>query len=103
MNFNDYQKEAAKTGVYKESYYPFASLMIEAAEFADVVTKTALRGDPKEVNKDELLSEAGDVLWNLSECLSQFSLSLQDAAEYNVSKLRSRKERGKLMGDGGSR
>ena len=103
MQFNEYQKEALKTAVYTHDYYPFASLMIEAAEFCDLVTKQQLRGDDKGLWPDELKAEAGDVLWNLAVALDQYGIQLQDVADYNIEKLRSRQERGVLKGDGGDR
>lgn len=103
MTFDGYQKEAAKTAMYEHSFYPFGSLMIEAAEFADLVAKQQLRGDNKGVFHDEMIAEAGDVLWNLSECLSQYGISLQVVADYNIEKLTDRAKRGVIKGDGGSR
>ena len=103
LSFNQYQEKASETAIYKETYYPFASLMIEAAEFCDLITKQQLRGDLKGVWRDEMVAEAGDVLWNLAECLSQYGIKLQEVADYNVAKLASRKDRGMIMGDGGSR
>lgn len=103
LTFNGYQDEAAKTAQYEHDFYPFASLMIEAAELADLVAKQQLRGDLKGVFHEELIAEAGDVLWNLSECLRQYDITLQAVAEYNVWKLQDRAERGVIKGDGGSR
>jgi len=103
LSFNDYQEYAHQTAIYEHDYYPFASLMIEAAEFADLITKQQLRGDLKGAWSDELMAEAGDVLWNLAECLTQYDITLQDVAEYNIKKLADRAERGVLQGDGGNR
>ena len=105
MTLNDYQIEANKFAIYNDPYYPFASVVIEAAELADVVTKPLLRGDPVPVEKQraEVMSEAGDVLWNLAACLDQYNITLEEAAIRNLQKLSSRKQRGKLMGSGGDR
>ena len=103
MNFNEYQEEAAKTAVYSNEFYPFASLMIESAELADLVAKPVLRGDEKEIDRFDIVAEAGDVLWNLAMCLEEHNVSLQSVAEYNIRKLKSRAERGVLMGSGGDR
>ena len=103
LTFNGYQTEAAKTAMYKHDFYPFASLMIEAAEFADLVAKQQLRGDDRGVFHEKLVAEAGDVLWNLAECLSQYGITMQNVAEYNIFKLKDRAERGVIKGDGGER
>ena len=103
ITFDKYQEEAHKTAMYEHDFYPFGSLMIEAAEFADLVAKQQLRGDLKGVFHDEMVAEAGDVLWNLAECLTQYGISLQVVAQYNIDKLTDRAKRGKIKGDGGSR
>jgi NTP pyrophosphatase (non-canonical NTP hydrolase) len=103
MTFDEYQQEAKKTAVYEHNFYPFGSLMIEAAEFADLVAKQQLRGDDKGVFADDLIAEAGDVLWNLAVALDQYEIDLSVVAEYNIQKLRDRQERGVLKGDGGNR
>jgi NTP pyrophosphatase (non-canonical NTP hydrolase) len=103
MNFDSYQIKAHQTAQYDNSFYPFASLMVESAELADLVVKPTLRGDVKFVDKEMLLAEAGDVLWNLAEILTQYGLSMQDCADYNVYKLRDRSERGVIRGDGDKR
>lgn len=103
MTFDEYQAKAASFAVFESDYYPFASLMIEAAEFADLITKQQLRGDDKGVMPDDLMAEGGDVLWNLAVALGQYGVSLQDCADYNIDKLESRKARGVIKGDGGDR
>ena len=103
MTFDEYQKIAHETAIYTHRFYPAASLMVESAELADLFLKPQLRGDDKPININKVISEAGDVLWNLSELLYQNELSLQDVADYNVKKLASRADRGVLKGDGGER
>lgn len=102
-DFDYYQLQAESTAVFTDPYYPFASLMIEAAEFCDLVTKPMLRGDDKEIDKQELISEAGDVLWNLAVALKRQGIHLSEVAKYNHDKLQSRQARGVLKGDGGDR
>jgi NTP pyrophosphatase (non-canonical NTP hydrolase) len=103
MKFDDYQKAAAETAQYKDMFYPIASLMVESAELSDLFIKPMLRGDDKNVNRDDVISEAGDVLWNLSMLLKDQGVDLSTVAEYNLSKLRSRAERGVIKGSGGNR
>ena len=103
MTISEYQKWAKTTAVYEHDYYPFASLMIESSEFADLFAKPMLRGDDKTISVDEIKSEAGDVLWNLVNCLSDLGVDIQDVLEYNHSKIEDRKRRGVIKGDGGVR
>jgi NTP pyrophosphatase (non-canonical NTP hydrolase) len=103
MYMNNYWLEAKATAIYTNEYYPFASLMIEAAEFSDVVTKSMLRGDPAIGLRKELIKEGGDVLWNLCAALAQYDITLEQVALYNLQKLADRAERGVIMGSGGER
>lgn len=105
MTLDEYDEWVTDVAVYEQSFYPFASLMVEAAEFSDLVVKPWLRGD--KVNEMDLLpkalSEAGDVLWNLSAACGELGISLQEVLDYNVNKINSRRERGVLKGSGGDR
>lgn len=103
MNMNDYQVKASKFAEYEDLLYPIISLGIEAAELADEFAKPLLRGDDGDINLDDVLSEAGDVLWNLANILEDWGLTLSEAAEKNISKLQDRQDRGVIRGSGGNR
>ena len=103
MNFNEYQAVAESFADYEHIFYPHASLMIEAAELADLFAKPILRGDEKQINRDDIISEAGDVLWNLAVLLKRSNIQLEEVAQYNIDKLTGRTERGTIRGDGGNR
>jgi NTP pyrophosphatase (non-canonical NTP hydrolase) len=103
MDFNDYQKLAQQTAIYTDPMYPVTSLMIEAAEAADLFVKPLLRGDDVEIDKVKVVSELGDVLWNLANMAADQGLKLEDIAIFNVEKLKSRQARGVLKGSGGDR
>jgi NTP pyrophosphatase (non-canonical NTP hydrolase) len=103
MTFDQYQAIAATTAQYKDDFYPIASLMVESAELSDLFIKPRLRGDDKRIDKHDIISEAGDVLWNLAMLLRDNGIDFSEVAEYNLSKLRSRSERGVIQGSGGDR
>lgn len=103
LSFDEYQLAAHETAQYEEVFYPFASLMVEASELSDLVIKPLLRGDKKLINPNDIIAEAGDVLWNLAEICTLYGVTLQEVADYNIAKLRSRAERGVIKGDGGDR
>ena len=100
---NVYQVRAAQYAQYENPMYPIMSLMAEAAEFADPFIKRDLRGDNKEIARKDIVSEAGDILWNLANALHDQGITLQEAADYNLEKLASRQKRGVIRGDGGDR
>ena len=103
MHMNTYQLEAAEFAQYGEPMYPIASLMVEAAEFADLFVKPWLRGDNVDIDRKQVISEAGDVLWNLSNALYDAGVTLQEVAQYNLAKLKDREERGVIKGNGNFR
>jgi len=101
--FNQYQISAVRFAEYDEPLYPVCSIMVEAGELADLFVKPWLRGDKVDIDRKEVISEAGDVLWNLANLLAQEGITLQEVADYNLSKLEDRKARGVIQGSGGNR
>ena len=57
----------------------------------------------QEAERAALKGELGDVLWYLTQICTELDLSLDDVAGYNLEKLFSRLERGKIGGDGDNR
>ena len=106
MNFNEYQKIARSTAVYPEEYkvvYPALGLCGEAGEVAEKVKKT-VRGDSSlnEV-QGNIAMELGDVLWYVAVLADDLGITLDQIANWNVDKLQSRKNRGKIGGSGDNR
>lgn len=110
MELNEYQKKALETAVYNQKYkiiYPALGLGEESGEVIGKVKKW-LRGDDGEgvisdERRDSLKLEMGDVLWYLSVLAHDLGFSLDDIAQANIEKLKSRKERGEIKGDGDNR
>jgi NTP pyrophosphatase (non-canonical NTP hydrolase) len=109
MNFSEYQKLAAETAIYPDQVYriyPTLGLCGEAGEVAEKVKKLYRdhRGViPNGEWQDDLLKEIGDVLWYLAAICRDFEIELDWAAQLNIAKLQSRKERGVLKGSGDNR
>lgn len=103
MTLNEYQIQASATAIYQEKMYPIASLMVESAELADIFIKPYLRGDEGAPDRDRIISEAGDVLWNLVALLNDCNIPLEIVARKNLAKLQDRMERGVLTGSGDNR
>jgi NTP pyrophosphatase (non-canonical NTP hydrolase) len=108
-DFDKYQKECGKTAVYpdigKNFVYPTLGLMGESGEVCEKIKKV-IRDDQGKVSpekKEEIKKELGDILWYLSQLSKELGLKLSEVAEGNLEKLASRKERGKLQGDGDNR
>lgn len=109
MNFDQYQKRARGFAVYEEQDYPFYALAEETGEFLGLMAKFK-RGDDMvarfgsvEGFYEALTKEAGDILWQLSQALSELDISMQEAAELNIKKLEDRMNRGVIKGSGDNR
>ena len=103
MRFDEYQEEAKKTAIYPDQYkvvYPALGLAGESGEVAEKVKKHIRDGV---LNVDDLKKELGDVLWYLAAIASDLGLNLDDVAESNLQKLRSRQARGVISGNGDNR
>jgi len=109
MTFEEYQKKSRKTAQYPDAgsnfIYPTLGLAGEAGEVAEKIKKV-LRDDGGEVlleKREEIKKELGDVLWYLTQIATELNLPLEEIAEFNIKKLASRAERGKIGGSGDDR
>ena len=109
MELNHYQRESRKTALYPEVgsnfIYPTLGLVGEAGEVADKVKKILRdkKGLFDKESKDEIKLELGDVLWYVSQLASELGYEMEDVANSNLQKLKSRKLRGKIQGSGDDR
>lgn len=104
MDLNEYQRSAISTAIYPEETvktYPLLGLMGEVGEFANKYKKVIRDG--KEFPIEDMEAELGDILWYLAVLADDCGLDLDQVAETNVVKLRSRQERGVLGGSGDKR
>lgn len=106
LTLNEYQKMALETAIYPQPIiYPTLGLTGEAGEVSDKVKKV-LRDNNSvftDEKKEEIAKEIGDVLWYVAALSHDIGYSLDDIARMNLSKLRSRQQRGKLHGSGDER
>jgi NTP pyrophosphatase (non-canonical NTP hydrolase) len=109
MDFNDYQQKSRKTAKYPAIghavIYPTLGLVNEAGEVAGKIKKV-FRDKDGEISpetREALKGELGDVLWYIAQVCTELDLNMDEVAEYNIEKLYSRLERGKIQGDGDNR
>lgn len=111
MNLYDYQADAVDTAVYPEevafSYLPL-KLAGEAGEVAEKIGKLYRKHGvdaPAAImfDREAIALELGDVLWYVANLADVLGYGLDDIAAMNLEKLKSRKERGVLIGDGDNR
>lgn len=85
--------------------YPVLGLVGEAGEVAEKIKKL-FRNDGgilTDSHRTEIKKEIGDVLWYMAAPSRELGFSLNDVAQANIEKLRSRKERGVLKSTGDNR
>lgn len=103
MDFRDYQEAAARTaGQHSDDNLEIMNhsmgLAGETGELVDMLKKKLFHGRP--ATKKDLESEAGDVLWYLSNLCRTLGISLQRVAENNLLKLQRRYPNGFVKGGG---
>ena len=118
MTNNEYQLRAHSFADYTQPFvskdgknitvdytYPALGLAEEAGEAAGKFAK-AIRdngGVIDDKRKEEIVKELGDVLWMVAELCTILNVSVSEVMEKNISKLESRRERGKIHGSGDNR
>jgi NTP pyrophosphatase (non-canonical NTP hydrolase) len=108
VELSEYQRLSRSTAKYPRHEaltYPALGLAGEAGEFADHAKKV-IRDDGGEVTpqrREAMAKELGDVLWYVAQLASELGLELEQVAQENLDKLRSRMERGVLSGSGDER
>lgn len=109
MDFTEYQRLSRKTAIYpnvgNNYIYPTLGLAGEAGEVAEKVKKIIRdqNGIIDQYNRETIAKELGDVLWYIAQLATEFNLSLEQIAEDNIEKLKSRQLRNKLHGFGDNR
>ena len=99
MTLNEYQQHALETAIYPENrriIYPTLGLTGEAGE----VDGHEEFSDEKRL---EIVKEIGDVLWYCATLSRDLGYELDDVAQMNVDKLRSRMQRHIISGSGDNR
>lgn len=110
MTFDEYQQGALTTVLstgdeFKDLLHWVLGLNGEAGEVAEKLKKI-IRDKHSVVSdedKAEMAKELGDVLWYLAVFAHDLGVPLDDIAQANLAKLKSRQERGMLRGSGDNR
>lgn len=108
MTLNEYQQIALETATYPAVFrviYPALGMNGESGEVADKVKKIIRDKDAVLDTEDKkaIALEVGDVLWYCATMANDLGFTLEEIAEMNRDKLRSRQLRGKLGGSGDNR
>lgn len=106
MTLNDYQTRASATAVYPDNQALACcalGLTGEAGEVAEKIKKHLRSGGTLALDNEAVAKELGDVLWYIAAMATTLGLSLDEIAQGNLDKIRSRVERGVLQGSGDNR
>lgn len=109
MKFKEYEDAVRVTADYpivgEKFVYPTLGLVGEAGEVAEKVKKLFRNdgGIVTDVHREEIKKELGDVLWYMAALSHELGFALDDVAEANIAKLRSRLERGVIKSSGDNR
>jgi NTP pyrophosphatase (non-canonical NTP hydrolase) len=102
MIANQYQYEAMKTRLpTADIEYCVMNLAGEAGEVASLFAKA--RRDEKQIDKDNLCKELGDVCWQVAAVAHLSGLTLEEILEANLTKLKKRQKNNTLSGSGDER
>jgi len=104
MNFEEYEDFVEEMRVFPLAHkiiYPALGLAGESGEAVEKVKKW-LRGD-RELDREGLLKEMGDVLYYLTALAHDIDYTLKEVMETNVIKLSKRKKEDKIKGSGDNR
>jgi NTP pyrophosphatase (non-canonical NTP hydrolase) len=106
MELSSYQKNITATATYPREleggvFYTALGLAGEVGELLNKVKKVAR--DNAKIDKEDLASEIGDILWYLSQLSTELGIDMDYVAEHNLEKVKSRKERGMIGGSGDNR
>ena len=113
MEFDDYQKKAAKYDLFEPSsdyksvgfIEKVLGLTGEAGETTDKIKKVIRDKDGviSEDDKKAIAKELGDVLWYTAAIARYLDMDLSEVASGNLEKLESRYQRNLLHGEGDER
>ena len=123
MTLNEYQDKAKETAQFPlclvdsmtgsgiatqrpaKWIYPVLGLVGEAGEVAEKFKKIIRdkHGVMTPDDKSLIVKELGDVLWYIATIADSIGATLEEVAQTNYDKLKSRKERGKIEGNGDER
>lgn len=106
LDWETYQRLTSGTAIYNRmTKYEYLALGLssEAGEVASLFKKW-LRGDyKKELPREKIKKELGDVLWYVARLADELGFSLKEIATENLIKLYDRKNRGVIKGEGDDR
>lgn len=98
MEFNEYQKAANRTLYGNEQVLTNCALGLagESGQLIDLIQDYTFKG--KDLDKEKMIDELGDVLWYLSQIAQWADVDFDDVAKANIETLNKRYPNGFTVG-----
>ena len=98
MEFNEYQKAANRTLYGNEQVLTNCALGLagESGQLIDLIQDYTFKG--KDLDKEKMIDELGDVLWYLSQIAQWADVDFDDVAKANIATLNKRYPNGFTAG-----
>ena len=98
MEFNEYQKAANRTLYGNEQVLTNCALGLagESGQLIDLIQDYTFKG--KDLDKEKMIDELGDVLWYLSQIAQWADVDFDDVAKANIETLNNRYPNGFTAG-----
>ena len=98
MEFNEYQKAANRTLYGNEQVLTNCALGLagESGQLIDLIQDYTFKG--KDLDKEKMIDELGDVLWYLSQIAQWADVDFEDVAKANIENLNKRYPNGFTAG-----
>lgn len=98
MEFNEYQKAANRTLYGNEQVLTNCALGLagESGQLIDLIQDYTFKG--KDLDKEKMIDELGDVLWYLSQIAQWADVDFDDVAKENIETLNKRYPNGFTAG-----
>ena len=98
MEFNEYQKAANRTLYGNEQVLTNCALGLagESGQLIDLIQDYTFKG--KDLDKEKMIDELGDVLWYLSQIAQWADVDFDDVAKANIETLNKRSPNGFTAG-----
>lgn len=98
MEFNEYQKAANRTLYGNEQVLTNCALGLagESGQLIDLIQDYTFKG--KDLDKEKMIDELGDVLWYLSQIAQWADVDFDDVAKVNIETLNKRYPNGFTAG-----
>lgn len=89
-SYQRWQETTTWDSVKGDKLWAIIALNSEVGELSQLVEKSLRKGTV--YHDDDIMSEVGDILWNVSNILNEYDLKLSDCMKFNIDKIERRRD-----------